>query len=461
MNAARPRVRPAIRWLAMVMFAVLLPVAAHALWDHVELRRLVREVQAIRDRGEPVTEEDAGLGYRGSTDEHRLASQYYLAAAVLAPGPVDAPALRQVREWVHGGLPLQQPLEASAAAYARLHEASRDALRFADRAAALEFRGLTPGTEFSYRASSLAQMLRQLAARTIYLSLAGDQDQAVESAFSAIRARRVLGHVRWFVVGDHEVPIILSLSTPSATALQRLQAALDAEEAGHDPARGLIEERARAVEMIWRRYYGPDPNATDWYSLPRRSIMETLFRPWFTHQTVAALRRWAEEIVRARRPWTEKGREGEAATARLRQARVPRYRFVREFLLLEPFLSGSVLAALDPTTLVRDRCARVAVAIERFRRDHAGALPEALSALTPAYIDELPEDPLSGAPLRFSRQADAYLVYSIGPNGRDDRGDVASELHTAQGRGWGRRVIRGTDIGVRVLVRRERVAPLQ
>ena len=45
------RVRPALRRIAIVAFAIPIPIAAHSLWDYIEVRRLVREIQAIRAQG--------------------------------------------------------------------------------------------------------------------------------------------------------------------------------------------------------------------------------------------------------------------------------------------------------------------------------------------------------------------------------------------------------------------------
>ena len=53
------RVRPSLRWFAIVAFTILIPIAAHGLWDYIEVRRLVREIEAIRAKGEPVRERDA------------------------------------------------------------------------------------------------------------------------------------------------------------------------------------------------------------------------------------------------------------------------------------------------------------------------------------------------------------------------------------------------------------------
>ena len=49
-----------------------------------------------------------------------------------------------------------------------------------------------------------------------------------------------------------------------------------------------------------------------------------------------------------------------------------------------------------------------------------------------------------------------YTLHSVGPNQQDDQGDLSSELERVQQQGWGRRLIRGTDVGVRVLTLQSR-----
>ncbi len=67
--------------------------------------------------------------------------------------------------------------------------------------------------------------------------------------------------------------------------------------------------------------------------------------------------------------------------------------------------------------------ARVACALERYRLAN-NALPDTLSALTPGFIDRIPNDIVDGQPLRWKRNADGgYLLYSIGWNKKDDRGE--------------------------------------
>ena len=117
------------------------------------------------------------------------------------------------------------------------------------------------------------------------------------------------------------------------------------------------------------------------------------------------------------------------------------------------FWSSPTVPEAKSRTFTTDRCSRTALAIERFRREHEGKLPATLAELVPRYLQEVPVDPNGDGPLRFKPDATSYTVYSIGGDRRDDGGDLSSELRQVKERGWGRRVLRGRDIGVRVLLR--------
>lgn len=65
--------------------------------------------------------------------------------------------------------------------------------------------------------------------------------------------------------------------------------------------------------------------------------------------------------------------------------------------------------------------AYVGVAAERYHLDH-GSFPPSLDALVPQYLDDLPLDPFDNAPLKFRVRGGDLLVYSIGPDRKDDGG---------------------------------------
>lgn len=67
------------------------------------------------------------------------------------------------------------------------------------------------------------------------------------------------------------------------------------------------------------------------------------------------------------------------------------------------------------------RCAMTALACERYRRLHH-RLPEKLEQLTPALIASVQPDPFDGRPIRYRITKSGFVVYSVGPDQRDDGG---------------------------------------
>lgn len=63
----------------------------------------------------------------------------------------------------------------------------------------------------------------------------------------------------------------------------------------------------------------------------------------------------------------------------------------------------------------------VALALAAYRLDQGG-YPPLLQSLVPDYLDAMPADPLGDKSLRYRRQVDGYLLYSIGTNLTDDGG---------------------------------------
>ncbi len=63
----------------------------------------------------------------------------------------------------------------------------------------------------------------------------------------------------------------------------------------------------------------------------------------------------------------------------------------------------------------------LAFALAAYRRDH-GSYPRNLEALAPNYLPQIPQDLFTGKPLVYRPSENGYLLYSFGPNGRDDEG---------------------------------------
>lgn len=87
--------------------------------------------------------------------------------------------------------------------------------------------------------------------------------------------------------------------------------------------------------------------------------------------------------------------------------------------LLTPAVAQAQVA--EDRTAMRARLTRVGAALAEYRAVE-GEYPETLEVLRANYLAEIPEDFYADAPLKYRRVGDAFVVYAIGPNGRDDGG---------------------------------------
>ena len=67
------------------------------------------------------------------------------------------------------------------------------------------------------------------------------------------------------------------------------------------------------------------------------------------------------------------------------------------------------------------RNVHVAFALAAYRSEH-GRYPAKLDELAPKYIEAIPDDLYSGKPLIYRLEGKGYLLYSVGPDGKDDGG---------------------------------------
>jgi hypothetical protein len=96
----------------------------------------------------------------------------------------------------------------------------------------------------------------------------------------------------------------------------------------------------------------------------------------------------------------------------------------------DSFKSGVELIFKKNQTSLRLLIAELAVC--GYRQEHE-KLPASLDELVPKFFSAVPLDPFSGKPLIYRRTQDSYLLYSIGPDGKDDGGRPASANTQWQG----------------------------
>lgn len=95
------------------------------------------------------------------------------------------------------------------------------------------------------------------------------------------------------------------------------------------------------------------------------------------------------------------------------------FRFSQGVNRFVPLISRGLLVPMELAGLkeanfcVRLRCEQVAIAIERFRLEHDGALPDSLAQLAPRYLKKIPIAPFDGSDLKYERLAGkGYRVFS-------------------------------------------------
>jgi hypothetical protein len=87
--------------------------------------------------------------------------------------------------------------------------------------------------------------------------------------------------------------------------------------------------------------------------------------------------------------------------------------------MLVPALSAAAKHAAEADA--RHQLACTALAVEKYRAK-TGQPPARLDELVPGYLDAIPKDPFDGKPLRMAVSQGGILLYSIGPDLKDEGG---------------------------------------
>jgi hypothetical protein len=224
---------------------------------------------------------------------------------------------------------------------------------------------------------------------------------------------------------------VLGQGEPSDAALAALQAAILDELAQPLLLHGVKRERAVLHELIRRLGAGEvsiaEPGGDrdrDRGSLGHK-MSRIVLGPWITfksdYQRAVALE-WMNEVVAiARRPAAERAPLWEALEANVN--RVKQSRFEGYFLRLSIELIPALSAALRVDALYQGELGATAVllAAERQRRK-SGDWPASIAAIDAEILPAPPVDPFSGQAFRMEHRAGQIVIYSVGPNGKDEHG---------------------------------------
>jgi hypothetical protein len=353
--------------------------------------------------------------------------------------------------------PPRYPTDADLAAARGLLEKNRLTLEMLDAARALEFAGFPPGTKYNYRWSRLFNVGQIAALRAAVLALGSDPDAAVSSVISWLRLSRVFQvEPGVMIIGlrvvenEKTIPAILERSHPSPETLGRLEKALADYEDDTELVRAAMGERANLIEYYWPRYFGfaaPQVTPIDSENV-KPGLREVFARPVLRRQMNERLRLFAGIVS------TVRTKPGLRLLAGLRSLNADDVKSSFYFATPEQILKIYQSYALQVFEgIAIERSARLAIAIERFRRTHR-AMPASLAQVASEEGAPLPADPMTGDALKLLIRPDSYVVYSVGENGKDDGGQVDRPARAASAApGSPKRP--APDWGIRVRIRDE------
>jgi len=197
-------------------------------------------------------------------------------------------------------------------------------------------------------------------------------------------------------------------------------------------------ERGIRGEVLWTY----ETFQTFW-ERPSRAGLGFLYLPLLRHHLVNRVETTAEALRAARLPWPDRIRAMNQIVER--QSILP---------TIVPYFGEPIgrqfrqMTIWNAEGLAALRCARVVIAIERYRRLHKTA-PTALSDVI-TEGDDVTIDPFTGTSLRYARTDTSYVVYSIGRDGKDEGGTFSSTLPAVWQPATKPPAI---DIGVRVILK--------
>ena len=91
---------------------------------------------------------------------------------------------------------------------------------------------------------------------------------------------------------------------------------------------------------------------------------------------------------------------------------------------------------------------RIVLALAAYRHER-GKYPGKLAALIPRYIERLPSDAFDDRPFFYGREGRGFVLYTVGPNGKDEGGNHRGDAPD----------YRGDDIRIRVPLDKSSIWP--
>jgi ABC-type transport system involved in multi-copper enzyme maturation permease subunit len=205
------------------------------------------------------------------------------------------------------------------------------------------------------------------------------------------------------------------------------------------------DARSQLLEPLQRRIAEED---RVFYEIRSIQAMRARFNQWMTLAEVGGLREYSsqdmlisyQQLLTPRR-FVQLFRSQRRVhanvlrmqTAMLRAVELPISERAKAFVPIINFFNQATALEMDSLSLpflpsyelyqVKRRCMVAALAVERYRQSN-GDWPNSLNELVPTYLEAVPKDPFTDQAIRYARHSDSVVIYSLGPDGQDDNGNI-------------------------------------
>ncbi|MCK5173186.1 MAG: hypothetical protein KAR47_07335 [Planctomycetes bacterium] len=432
--------------LAAILLAMVVTFTVIGLNYHAG-KLLGDEVIKISNAGEPLSFSDLDRA-EAVIDKNKDAAAYY-QKALTGIDPDSLEGLKSVngfyRKNMHSLPPSQFPKDLRDQVVQQMAPL-RMTLVMVDQASTLPMStfdlDLKEGREpFQQKLTNAQTITLLLSLRTLEIILDGRSDIAAESAIIMLKTARIYDSYPTITMSKEktvclglvcdDIKLLLELTHPSDNKLKKVQDTLTESVADDAFANMLLAERVYYAEftrnMVPQKiadavFGATEPSLQDRFQVPSSFLARFRMRKRVTN----ILWDLSQLIGISRQPWPD------VLDTTIRLAKNAKTSHV----LLS---RGQGYVELVARNHVAVRCTALAVAIERYRRDHED-LPDTLDELVGDYVESIGQDPYTGGSLLYHRDDDGYVVYSAGINRIDDRGAITPDAGEKSARDRGVRI---------------------
>lgn len=433
-----------LRFLALVALALVLPSALISGCLYSARQSLEARLGQMRAEGEATTTEELSAWYAPIADEENAAIPLEKASRIAQGLKGSMPDyLSALEHKGEGGRPWKE-LRGEIAEWLTSRSAYLDALREASRRNRYRYSGSLMRDDYWTQITDAMGRFqydgRFLAAAALFEAFDGETGAGAADMIAAIRFSDLLRT-------EPSLPLQGCRLEMRRTAFQMIASALAASPFTDAQLRELSHalEGVKDTDSAYRAFVGARcSHLTSFRNRLSSAVFSSVLNPvylsapWFVDRSlvasdlaIPASRLLAEQRRKAFaffRDASRLGNEEDYVSLPVIGLKVGNpYGFygLNDYLsLISPFDEDA--ARWDVT--------RVGVAAERYRLVH-GNWPGQLAALAPEFITDLPADLYDGNPLRYLRRKDGIVVYSIGPDLKDDGGVELARHHDGRGNG--------------------------